>query len=205
MLHDTGIHNFEIIVNGDDSILFTNIPVNVQHMSRIAKHYNMESKIQPSTTNIHQTEFCRTKLVYKPNGTPTMMFNPKRALDIFGMHYKHCQIDVTYLHQTSYANSVMHGNTELGNYWYTLSEQYATLGKVKEKHYQSHSLLERKDIIRILKSPDDCQQWKELTQSMFIAWGEEIHYFKQHIYSLQPRSPMYLPIIINHDQKTITK
>nr|QTJ63683.1 RNA-dependent RNA polymerase [Dipteran tombus-related virus] len=204
MLHDTGIHDFEIIVNGDDSILFTNIPVNVQLMSRIARKYNMNSKINASTDNIHHTEFCRTKLVIKPDGQPTMMFNPKRAIDIFGMHYKHLEIDNTYLHQTSYANSVMHGNTALGNYWLALSEQYATRGKVKQKHYRTYGLLERKDIIRIHKSPDNCQQWKELTQSMFVAWGEEIWYFKTNIVKLTPRTPFKLPIIINHQARTLT-
>jgi hypothetical protein len=202
ILHDCGYHQFEIIVNGDDSILFTKKPINVQQFQSVARKYNMESKVLPSTTIIHQVEFCRTKLVYKPNGQATMMFNPKRSINIFGMHYKCLEIDHTYLYQTAYANSIMHNNTELGNYWFTLSEQMLAANKVKEKHRYKYDLLPLKQILKVLKSTDT-EKWTELTPSMFIAWGEEITYFLDNISNLRQRNALTTTMIIDHMDRTV--
>lgn len=101
----------EVIVNGDDSIIFTNQPVDRDLLVDILREFNMVSKVpKPSTTCIHQVEFCRTKLVYKSTGQPTMMFDPTRMINIFGMTHSQQDYQV-YLPQLFTATTKLNNNT----------------------------------------------------------------------------------------------
>lgn len=200
ILHECGVHVFDIIVNGDDSVIFSNVPIPTEKFIKIAKKYNMESKAQPSTDNIHTTEFCRTKYVIKPDGTPTMFYNPERAIKIFGMHYRHTEDDDSFLYQTAYANSIMQSNTMIGQYWFQLSEFIASSRDVKTKDL---SYLTRDETIR-LHEFGPAQEWNEFTQSMYMAWGDEIIYFLNNIHKLLCNGTTPLRFIIDHMAKTIT-
>lgn len=52
ILRACGIYKFKIIYNGDDSVIFTDVPVDKAAFIAVAKTYNMESKVKPSNTNI---------------------------------------------------------------------------------------------------------------------------------------------------------
>nr|QTJ63706.1 RNA-dependent RNA polymerase [Dipteran tombus-related virus] len=104
----------DAIVNGDDFILFTNKPIPNKIMTAMLRQYNMETEMAPSTTNIHTVEFCRTKFVLRNDGTPTMMFDPDRLQQIFGMTYQDVPCYLTYLLELSIAIKEINKNTIIG-------------------------------------------------------------------------------------------
>lgn len=88
VLKELGI-DCDVIVNGDDSIIFTMVPLPIDLvLSRLLK-YNMESKMpKPTTTDIFSVEFCRQKLILNNMGEPTLVILPDRLTTIFGMTYR---------------------------------------------------------------------------------------------------------------------
>lgn len=110
----------DAIVNGDDSIIFTNSPINLQRITTIFRTYNMEVKAQPSTTNLQQVEFCRTRLIYNDNAIPTMMINPTRLLSIYGMTYRPLSNYQEYLIEVLLANSIINQSNILGFLFLTM-------------------------------------------------------------------------------------
>lgn len=78
----------EVIVNGDDSVIFTNRPIKISALVEELLKYNMESVVKPSVNNIHKIEFCRHRYIINNNGMPTMMIDPDRINEIYGMTYK---------------------------------------------------------------------------------------------------------------------
>nr|AZS32322.1 hypothetical protein 3 [Crane fly tombus-like virus 3] len=76
----------DVIVNGDDFIIFTNslLPNN---FAELLRNYNMDTVLKPTTTRIHTVEVCRSKLIFHPNGHATMAFDPHRLIDIYGCTY----------------------------------------------------------------------------------------------------------------------
>lgn len=75
----------EAIVNGDDFILFTESPVPIHDSQIVLRWMNMETKMKPSTTNIHEVEFCRKKMVYNTSGQPIMLPDIDRVFNTFGL------------------------------------------------------------------------------------------------------------------------
>nr|QTJ63707.1 RNA-dependent RNA polymerase [Dipteran tombus-related virus] len=112
-IHRLKIHG-DAIVNGDDFILFTNQPIPRDIMVAMLRQYNMETDMKQSTTNIHTVEFCRTKFIYRNNGTVTMMFDPDRIQEIFGMTYQDVPCYLTYLIELSVAIKEINKNTIIG-------------------------------------------------------------------------------------------
>jgi len=115
----------EIVVCGDDSIIFTNQPVPIEEALAILRTMNMNSKMpKESTLNIHTVDFCKTKFVIRNDGTPTMMFDPDRLYSSFGMTHKLIppQFYPTYLYEVAYCHGLTHSNTPLGFAWLDLCE-----------------------------------------------------------------------------------
>jgi hypothetical protein len=107
----------DVIVNGDDSIIFTNEPIPIDKAMIALREYNMETVMLPSTRNIHKVEFCRTKLIINNLGIPTMMINPARLFDIFGMTYKTTGDYYEYLRQVAVCNIACNMSNPLRKVW----------------------------------------------------------------------------------------
>jgi hypothetical protein len=107
----------EIIVNGDDSIIFTNRKIDTVKLMELLKTYNMESKVMESVTNIHKVEFCRQKIVINSKGKPTLMINPSRINTIYGMTYKQQRDYLEYLRQVCVCNIAINITNPLAQYW----------------------------------------------------------------------------------------
>lgn len=84
----------EVIVNGDDFLIFSDVIIPTQDMTKLLLTHNMECDLKPSKTRIEDVEFCGSKLVQLSNGTYTLMNNPVKMLDTFGMtHHVHVKRD----------------------------------------------------------------------------------------------------------------
>lgn len=115
-VRDMGI-KCEVIVNGDDSIVFSNRKVDRDQLVEVLKTYNMKSKVQETTENIFKVEFCRSKLVLNSFGKPSMMINPSRINSIYGMTYKQQKNYVEYLRQVCICNIAINVTNPLNVYW----------------------------------------------------------------------------------------
>nr|QTJ63684.1 RNA-dependent RNA polymerase [Odonatan tombus-related virus] len=104
----------DVIVNGDDSIIFSDNPIDVTKITQIMKYYNMETKCKETTTNIYNVEFCQHKLIITNDGVHSMMPNTARVLNRFGMTYKTIDSYHAYLLETLYASSLAYSDTKFG-------------------------------------------------------------------------------------------
>lgn len=107
----------EIIVNGDDSIIFTNRPINIETLKTTLREYNMESEIKPSVTCIHKVEFCRHRYIINNLGKPSMMIDPHRITSIYGMTYKQQSDYVEYLREVCICNIAINISNPVSKYW----------------------------------------------------------------------------------------
>lgn len=112
----------DVIVNGDDSIIFTTKPLTTEFVTLLRK-FNMESKVKPSEVNIHKVEFCRTKLIINDLGHYTMMMDPDRIQSVYGMTYRNIESHQQYLIETAYCNASINKSNPLGVLWYELYER----------------------------------------------------------------------------------
>lgn len=112
----------EVIVNGDDSVIFTNRPINIKDLCDELLKYNMESVVKPSVNNIHKIEFCRHKYIINNSGMPTMMIDPDRINEIYGMTYKQQSDYVEYLRQVCVCNIAINCTNPVGRYWLQIYE-----------------------------------------------------------------------------------
>lgn len=164
----------EIIVNGDDSIIFTLRPIDTTKLSELLLTYNMESKVQPSTQNIHKVEFCRQKLIINSSGTPALMINPKRLIDIYGMTYKQQSDYLEYLRQVCVCNIAINISNPLAQYW---SMIYKEVFDKPLKMYEifTFSAIEIRTkqaaIKELLHIPVTNYDSGELNVTVFSAWG----------------------------------
>lgn len=129
----------EAIVNGDDFILFTNGPVDIELAKSILLTMNMECKFIPSKTSIHEVEFCRAKLIYSNNGMATMMIDPERILSIYGMTYHEIPDYIEYLRQVMVAIYSINRSNVVGS---LARKYYKTIPFPKSK-YRNSTLLTR--------------------------------------------------------------
>lgn len=150
-LHKLGLKG-EVIVCGDDSIIFTNEPINLDRFRELCAQLNMETVVKPSTTNIHQVDFCQCRFVYNSTGKPTMMKNPERLNDIFGMAYGCKPRDYgRYLSEIAYCNAMMNKSSDLGRAW---AEAFGVdTTKTRELKYIDRQM--RYEMLRINDSPLD--------------------------------------------------
>lgn len=208
----------DAIVNGDDSILFTDQPL-TEEFSRLLREYNMETQMKPSTTNIHTVEFCRTKLVINANGTPTMMIDPKRLFQIFGMTYKLTSDYIEFLRQVICCNIACNMANPLYFIWADIYTQVFGELAASDLRIAILKTLEKKHRNIALKNLNSPPTTPELNQSMHLAHGD-MQYIQPCIKyivtrmtllrKIKPNSQMlnYVPIstyiLVHHRSKTLT-
>lgn len=184
----------DAIVNGDDSIIFTNHPIPTDRFVAVLRHLNMESVVLPSVNNIHKVEFCRTKLIYHPDKKPTLMFDPARLRDIYGMTWKTYpdHVYLKYLEAVSHANSCMNSNSPVGREW-----------KALERIGKQMNLLERNIQLELLKQQNANRPytWDYLDPSIVEAYPN--YKIKQQCYLTTPRPVRPIDNLINHNTKEL--
>lgn len=136
----------DAIVNGDDFILFTNKPVDIDVFALQLRKYNMETGMKPSTDNIHTVEFCRSKYVLNDAGDYCMMTDPTRLAKIFGMTNRPVKSYQQYLLEVIHANQSMNRGSPTQNLWnevrtlitpYLTKTKYATTAPKKFRNIVS--------------------------------------------------------------------
>ncbi|CAK1599252.1 unnamed protein product [Parnassius mnemosyne] len=116
----------DAIVNGDDSIIFTDKSLDVEQAIRF-RHVELDHRYEAA--DVQDVEFCRTKCVINNNGKPTMMMNPSRISQIFGMTYnRYVSNYQQYLVKVLAANALINKNTPCNNDWRDLHKSI-TFGK----------------------------------------------------------------------------
>lgn len=200
LLHQLNIKG-DAIVNGDDSIIFTNEPIDIERAQQILRTMNMESKMKPTVTNIHKVDFCQTRLVYRSDGTPTMMMDPTRVYSKFGMTPLQLKPNQyrQYLYELALCLGLTHSNTPMGAYWLRLIN--APIRKrpiVKPLKYIEQSIFQLVEREKLSGVSDET-----FTDSMIQAYPDCLD-ITEKISKIRIRlkSTRY-HIIINHDIKTI--
>lgn len=210
----------DAIVNGDDSILFTNQPVPVDQFEAIMLKFNMHSKVQPSQTNIHKVEFCRNKLIYNNQGQPALMIQPTRLTDILGMTYKPFKDYSVYLQEVIRCFIAINSSNPMCAYWMRIHNavypplDYHTLKTVIETQ-DTHRDHKRAAIRELVNTPDS----GEFNSTIYSAFGnldilDELEHkitarLKQfrRMHRITSDSLRYIPttrtVYINHRHKTI--
>nr|UUG74213.1 MAG: hypothetical protein 2 [XiangYun tombus-noda-like virus 3] len=208
----------EVIVNGDDSIIFTNKPINTADFNRIMRDYNMESKAQESVKNINTVEFCRTKLVTNYEGQDTMMMDPDRLVDIYGMEYKITKAPKyhKYLLETATCNAIINANNPVGYIW-GKHFNIDTVGYIKDetkfdKMFEELEIIEKDKMLKLANFKPERTTTGEITPSMITAYPQILEYDNKikslaekvikHNYVFKSSTPN---IIINHDTQTATQ
>lgn len=185
----------DCIVNGDDSIIFTNQPIDIVKAQQILAKYNMESKIKPSSSNIHQVEFCRTKFVYRSDGTPTMMFDQERLYRFFGMTFRCLDNYSRYIDEIIYCHMMININIPTHYAWKELVKEGFEPSGLRRIDLNVRRLLERESKNQ-LSTP-------EYTISMFEAYPNILRtHHKINTITRRIRKSINL-VVINHDLKQI--
>lgn len=215
-LHELKIKG-EVIVNGDDSIIFSEAPIDQNKFTEIMLKYNMETKCQESQQNIHKTEFCRTKMVYNSKGQPTMQIDPNRLTDIYGMTYTVSEKKYhKYLEEVAMCNAFINSNNYLGIMWakyFNIDiKEYKKNEKKKQKMLENITMLERDKILKMLSLAVEEVDEAEITPSMLQAWPKIVDIEskirkladmvknKKYVYKQGQTN-----LIINHDHQTIQR
>lgn len=184
----------DAIVNGDDSIIFTDHPIPTKQFVNVLRLFNMESVVNNSVNNIHLVEFCRTKLIYHPDAHPTLMFDPDRLRSIYGMTWKSYpdNVYIKYLEAVSHANNCMNSNSPVGREW-----------KALERIGKQLNLLERNIVLELKKQTNANRPytWDYLTESIKVAYPN--YTMKTTTYPTTPRVVAPLDHIINHNTQEL--
>lgn len=186
----------DIIVNGDDSIIFTNQALDIELTQKILLKYNMESKMQPSHQNIHRVDFCRTRFVYRSSGTPTMMFDQSRLYKTFGMTFRLLSNYRQYIKELTFCHMCINQNVPT---WFAWARCFDISG-VTEKNIRHVD----QNIIRLMERQSTTEvSSSEYTMSMFEAYPD-ILYWHHKIINLQKNiKKIYTMIVINHEAKKL--
>lgn len=183
----------DVIVNGDDSIIFTDKPIDRKIFVALLREYNMESKVSNTTTDIHKVEFCRLKVVINNLGRYTMMIDPTRVIDTFGMTSSLIKSYHQYLAEVSYCNYSINKGNPVGALWKTIYHKIAA--KVPKYVNSSSSRFlflkftnVKRDVIRLLeRNLSVFESSCEFTPSMFQAWGDKVFDFTNKLTKLEDR------------------
>nr|QZZ63380.1 hypothetical protein [Leuven Tombus-like virus 2] len=230
MLSELGVEG-EVIVNGDDFIIYSNEPLNISRSKDILITLNMETDMKESVREDEQVEFCQKKLVIAGNGEKTLLSDPRKTFMKFGMTFVKVKKYTTYLLENLHGTWMMNKNNPLGCYFRDLYFETVLLeakafGKnaanIIKKHMKfDYDYLERQFIYSIREAAKDKQiHTKELTCSMIEAyidilevprWTAQLLRYIQNLYrdnknfgskQLELTSP-FRTIEINHQNKTI--
>lgn len=163
----------EIIVNGDDSIIFSRKAIPTQELTNSLKTYNMESKVQTSQTNIHKVEFCRQRLIINSLGQAALMIDPERLIDIYGMTYKQQRDYVEYLRQVCMCNIAINIKNPLAQYWSMIyKESYdKPINLCEIFGYEYIELRTKLTAIKELNNNPLEYDSGEFNQTVYAAWG----------------------------------
>lgn len=184
----------DAIVNGDDFIIFTNCPIPTEPAKLLFRTYNMDTKLAASTTNIHHVEFCRTKLIYHPDGHPTMAFDPDRLKNIYGCSYKLLpqQKYISYLTAVQHANYIINLNSPVHRQWHALPKL-----EDKLKKYLPTNILQEMQ----KQSNNRVYHWDYLSPSYIQAYPN--YRIETKKYEIYKKPIKQKKIIINHNIKEI--
>lgn len=173
----------EVIVNGDDFIMFTNKPIDIDKSQKILRTMNMETDMKPSTRNIHTVEFCSNKLVITSEGNYTLYKNIETIFAKFGM--TNAQVDL----YRNYILECLHGNWKMMKtnpiglafkeiYYRTLELEreinMKNINQIIDRHKNyDYKYLERSFIYQLRESRRDKETTSnEITISMYMAYEE---------------------------------
>ncbi|APG76359.1 hypothetical protein 2 [Hubei diptera virus 15] len=186
----------DAIVNGDDYIIFTDVPIDGSAATTAFRRYNMDTKLLPSSSNIHTVSFCRTKLFYHPDGHPTMGFDPVRLKKIYGCTNIMYPFEdyMQYLELIHHANYMININSPIHTNWKPLPKLESKL-----KKYMTRSL-ERVFNKQLSNKPYD---YDYLTPSYIEAYPDYVYDRKVNILYTKPKPP--IEFIINHNIKEISQ
>lgn len=184
----------ESIVNGDDFIMFTDQPVDIIKAKEILLTMNMETDMKPSQTNINRVEFCRSKLIYNADGIDTMIKDPIRLSERFGMTHVNMNDYNQYLLELCIANWKMHKLTPIGLWFRELTKRILIIkhGYIRgceiHKDYVSHTpkfkYLERNLIVSVAMMEQFMDTTtEEITLPMLIAY-DDINTAKEVLFGL---------------------
>nr|QTJ63579.1 RNA-dependent RNA polymerase [Neuropteran tombus-related virus] len=197
----------DAIVNGDDSIIFTNKPIDIKKAVEILKKYNMTAKMKESVKNIHTVDFCQSRFVYKSNGKPTMMMDPERVYSKFGMTHRVVTRDsyLHFLYELTECLGLTHCNTPIGYSWL---DNLPAMTSLQRKEYKEFKYLD-KEVFYAMEQQRRCEvSDRTYTQSMFEAYpnvlevAEKLRKLPRTI-SKFLMTPLNYTIHINHDSKTL--
>lgn len=126
------IKKFEIIVNGDDSLIIIerSAHINSQRLTKEFAKMNFNTKIDYITTDITQVEFCRCGIAKDNTGTPTCYLKPERIIKMFGQTHKTIERK-SYIRDIAYAYSIIYKNLE--NYHQEFNRIYQHYDKIAKK------------------------------------------------------------------------
>lgn len=187
--------NGDVVVQGDDSIIFSDAPLGPDFVA-LLRRFNMESKLAPSTTNIHHVEYCAAKLVYDNAGRPTMSADPQRIYDRYGFCFRPYD-DRTYrkyLEAVSHCNWCLTKNTPASRTW----------RRVRGIQLRQLRLLEADELFFVHEETDGVREFTGIdpTPSMIEAWPG-YDWNKPPLEYRKP--PPQRRIIINHSSKEIVQ
>lgn len=213
----------EVIVNGDDSIIFSHQPIDSKLFAEALRTFNMQTKVKETVTNIHDVEFCRQKVVMNAKGEFVLMIDPSRLFEIYGMSYKQQSDYVEYLRQVNICNIAINIDNPLGKLWYDI---YTAIynNQVDFKEIEEFNTLELRIKLTAIKEIKDRtikdMDTGELNVTTYNAWGN-MDYFKTNTIKLVRKVKKlmtfnkintymikYLPVsfttYVDHNQRKLT-
>jgi hypothetical protein len=132
-LERLNINDHEIMVQGDDFIIFSNVPIDHIHLAKLLLQYNMETETKPSVSSNERVEFCKTRPVVTAAGHVTMMPDPERLINRFGMTHQTVGSYKDYLLQLLYCYSQAFNNTAIGLRFKKIYEKIIKRYKIEPK------------------------------------------------------------------------
>jgi len=200
MLHQLGIDG-ELIVNGDDFLLFTNVPIDVEKARSILLTMNMECDMLESTDIVEKASFCSSHFVMRPDGMRTLMKNPEKMIDTFGMTHRIIVDRNEYLRDLAIAYAYLNHDNPIG---YHISRAFHVHINRVVPMLQS---LDQKFAHLLSLTKIDYISNGEITPSMITAFPK-IHDYISDIYRLASRvkTRSTVPsqsIIVSHTNQTL--
>lgn len=221
----------EMIVNGDDFVLYTNDPINVAEAKSILATMNMETDMQESQLIDEMVEFCCQKLVVSASGNRTLVRDPTKTFGKFGMTFVKVKRYSTYLLENLHGMWMMNKTNPMGVsfrmlYFECLKLESKTFGVNYKLLMRAHrkfdyKYLERSYVYNIREAARDAQDFSdEITVSQLLAyeslidvvrWANKIRLKINQLYAFHPkmgshhleRASIGRYIYINHILKLI--
>nr|QTJ63577.1 RNA-dependent RNA polymerase [Hymenopteran tombus-related virus] len=201
MLFDFKIKG-EVIVNGDDFVIFSEAPIPTEQAITYLLTHNMECELQPSTQIITDVSFCGSKLVISEAGEPTLLRDMRKNIDTYGMTHRIMVSRDQYLKDLATCYAYMEAHNPIGH-------AFATAFKidVDPKAIPSLDTLETKLQYKMSTLAITHKSTGQITDSMYRAMPDIddiiaiIHRLPYHV---QERSnPPPLSIFIDHDHEQL--